>query len=168
MEAGIFLKSEWREQHFGALLGCIKSQHCISVRFVVIASPLFQCSNTDLKRRNKKREILMQPSKAPRCCSRHSDCLMEDIHSSKEGSWTKGIFFFFFFFITVFLARHLISSRSVEHGVPVVDVPALLDDLALPPDLLVAHPVDHRAPVGPHGVGAAAGPSLVVCPACNV
>ena len=63
----------------------------------------------------------------------------------------------------LYLARLL---PSVEHGVPVVDVPALLDDLALPPDLLVAHPVDHRAPVRPHGVGAAAR-RLVVSAACN-
>ena len=58
------------------------------------------------------------------------------------------------------------SPSSVEHGVPVVDVPALLDDLPLPPHLLVAHPVDHRAPVGPHGVGAPAR-RAVLRPACN-
>ena len=34
-------KSEWQEQQFGALLGCIKSRHCISVRFVGVASCLF-------------------------------------------------------------------------------------------------------------------------------
>ena len=60
----------------------------------------------------------------------------------------------------------LLPLHSVEHGVPVVDVPALLDDLPLPPHLLVAHPVDHRAPVGPHGVGAPAR-RAVLRPACN-
>ena len=57
--------------------------------------------------------------------------------------------------ITVFrgvVVRRHSPPSSVEHGVAVVDVPALLDDLPLPPDLLVAHPVHHGAPVGAHRV----------------
>ena len=38
-----------------------------------VLPPPVQCSNTGLKKRNKKCDILMQPINAPNCCSRHSD-----------------------------------------------------------------------------------------------
>ena len=56
------VKSEWREQPFGALQGCVKSQHCLSVQFVGVSSPPVQCSNTGFKMRYKKCEILIHPS----------------------------------------------------------------------------------------------------------
>ena len=37
------------------------------------ASPPAQCSNAGMKKRNKKCEVLIQPSNAPNCCSRQSD-----------------------------------------------------------------------------------------------
>ena len=58
------IKSDWREQ-----------QNCLSVRLVGIASfPTLsvQCSKNGLKMKNQKCDILMQPSNAPNCCSRHS------------------------------------------------------------------------------------------------
>ena len=67
------VKSDLWKQHLGTLQICIKSQHCLSVQFVGVASPPVQCFNTGLKKRNQKCEILMQPINAPRCCSRHSD-----------------------------------------------------------------------------------------------
>ena len=67
-------KSDRREQQFGALLGCIKRQHRLSVRFVGVTSPPVQFSNTGLKKRNKKCEVVMQPSSnITNCCSRQSD-----------------------------------------------------------------------------------------------
>ena len=39
-------KSVWREQQFRALLGCITSQHRLSVQFVGVASPLVQGPNS--------------------------------------------------------------------------------------------------------------------------
>ena len=38
-----------------------------------VTCPPVQCSNTGLKKRNKKCEIFIQPSNAPYCCSSHSD-----------------------------------------------------------------------------------------------
>ena len=44
------------------LQGCIKSLHCLSIRFVAVAFPPVQCSNTGLKMRNKKCVILIHSS----------------------------------------------------------------------------------------------------------
>ena len=41
------------EEDYQILQGCIKSQHCLSARFVGVNSSV-QCSNTGLKMRNKK------------------------------------------------------------------------------------------------------------------
>ena len=56
------LKQESKIIRYIILQGCIKSQHCLSVRFVGIASPPVQCSNIGLKMRNKKCEIFIHPS----------------------------------------------------------------------------------------------------------
>ena len=50
-------------KHTSRILRLIESQHCLSVRVVGVASPPVQCSNTGLKMRNKKCEVLMNLSK---------------------------------------------------------------------------------------------------------
>ena len=52
------------------MLGWIKSQHFLSVWFVGVISPPVQCSNADLKMRNKKYGILIHPSNILLSCFR--------------------------------------------------------------------------------------------------
>ena len=47
----MYPKSRARRLDSQTLLGCIKSRVCLSVRFVVVASPPVQASNTGLKMR---------------------------------------------------------------------------------------------------------------------
>ena len=70
------VKSEWREQHLGTLLGCIKKVCTVFLSglwYVDVVSLPIQWSNTGLQMRNMKCEILMQLGNAPNVCSRHSD-----------------------------------------------------------------------------------------------
>ena len=86
-------KSKEREKDSQILLGCIKSQHRLSVRFVGVNFPPSQCSNTRLKRRNKKCEILMHPSniRVSHSCALELGRLSRR-HGRQERFQTRGLF----------------------------------------------------------------------------